>query len=116
MTDGRLQEAIDRVCAADSFYWSSREAKGRAREREDEVEIRLNLPAAALTDARFDGWTVAARDTGLGAVFLRRRQALTDSAVRRLFTDALTLAVQHGGRFHSWVHGDSLPRHDGAVA
>lgn len=40
----------------------------------------------------------------LGALFLRRRQLLTDTAVRNLVRDAVELAYGVGGSFQSWAH------------
>lgn len=112
--DPMLQAAIERLSSKESFYWAFREAEGPEQAVEQDVEIRLNLPAEHLTGPTPDGWTLA--HLAGSAVYLRRRQTLTDSEVRRLFVDALTLAHDRNGQFHSWVHGDSVRTHEEAAA
>ncbi|MDP1632587.1 MAG: hypothetical protein Q8L66_14320 [Caulobacter sp.] len=106
MTD-YLQHAIDRARSKDSIYWAFRSAVPSDWNAEHEVEIRLNLSSAP-GSLDWEGWSLAKIDHELGAVFLRRRQPLTDDDLRRLFEDALTLSVRKDGQFHSWVHGARL--------
>lgn len=110
MTSETLQQAIERVCSKDSFYWSCRETKGRERKIEQTVEIRLNVDEGQLDEMPPEGWSLYKVDGDLGAAFLRRSQPLTDDDVRRLFVDALTLADRYDGQFQSWAHGEALER------
>ena len=100
-----LAAAIERACRPSSFYWAFLDVSGQDAREEREVEIRINATietVGALEPPH--GWTIARRDTALGAVFLRRKQRLTRQAVRDLIRDAILLAHEVDGRFQSWAH------------
>jgi hypothetical protein len=108
MTD--LADAINRVCHKESYYWCFRHTRGRSRADAQEIEARIDLPLAEILRIRdVPGWRIARVDHDKEMLFLRRTQPLTDTALRSMFVEVLTLAHERSGKFHSWVHGADLP-------
>jgi hypothetical protein len=103
-----LEVIIARATAPDSPYWSFRNLEGAEFEMEQLVETRLNMSPAMLTAfLPAPGWTIHEVDPD-GIVYLRRRQPLTDDAVRAMITEMITMARAYDGQFWSWLHGDAL--------
>lgn len=103
-----LRRDILRLWKPRSMYWVFRDSAGLDRREAHEVEIRLNLsPEKCVRISNLPGWRVA-KGREDGALFLRRKQPLTNSALRGLFRAALVLAYAHGGQFHSWMHEPHL--------
>ncbi len=107
MSLDRLEEAIRRVRDRSSLYW----AFYRAEEEPDgdqEVEIRLDLPtgAAGLFEAP-PGWRIH-EITSSRALFMRRRQPLSEVGVEEMLIEMLRLAEASSATFHSWAHGSDL--------
>ena len=103
--DAQLKATIERATDPSSFYWAFRDVSDEAGRDEREVEIRINVaPEAVRTLDPPSEWSVHSRDHEVCALFLRRRQPLTDAAVLGLIRDAIVLADRLGGRFHSWAH------------
>jgi hypothetical protein len=103
-----LTEAIERACRAGSRFWLH---LGRPRNVKlvQEVEIRIDVPVdIARTVTEIGGWRIAEVRPEVGMLFLRRLQPLTRDAVRTLIVDAITLAYEYGGQFHSWTHEREL--------
>jgi hypothetical protein len=103
-----LEVVIARATAADSAYWSFRDLEGADPAIEQLVEVRLNMSPhrlAGFSPGR--GWTIHETDPD-GIVYMRRRQALTDDAVRAMITEMITLAHACDGQFWSWMHGSKL--------
>jgi hypothetical protein len=103
-----LTAAIERACRPRSRFWVH---LGRPRNARlvQEVEIRIDVPvdvARAITD--IVGWRIAETRPEVGMLFLRRLQPLTRDAVKTLIVDAITLAYEYGGQFHSWTHEREL--------
>jgi hypothetical protein len=104
-----VDAAIARASAPGSRYWLHLHRKGLDLTKEHEVEVRIDAPAEVLDMiAEVPGWSVAKVKAQQGMLFLRRRQALTDDAVQSMFAELITLAHQHSGRFHSWMHEPDL--------
>jgi hypothetical protein len=104
-----LKAAVVRVCAPDSYYWLFRNTEGLQLDAEHEIEVRLDIdPQCVSAFVAPIGWSVVHTRIERGFVFLRRKQPLTDEAVKAMFAEVLAMAVAHHGRFHSWVHGSSL--------
>ena len=103
----RLAHAIDNVRDHSSLYWgfyNSDEVVGG----EEVVEVRFNAsPQKAQTFTPPTGWSVHRVHRG-EAVFLRRRQELTDKAVESMLVEMLQLAAAQGMQLHSWMHGSAL--------
>ncbi len=105
-----LDVVLARATSPESPYWSFRDLEGADPSTEQWVETRLNLsPVAAQSFPGAAGWSVHQVDAD-GAVYLRRRQQLTDDAVHGLITEMVTLAHTRDGQFWSWIHGDQLER------
>jgi hypothetical protein len=103
-----LAAAIERACRGSSRYWLHLH-RPRNASSDYEIEIRIDVPlgvAASITDVPH--WRVAKVKPEVGMVFLRRFQPLTRDAVRGMIAEAVTLAFQYGGRFHSWTHERGL--------
>ncbi|HTU00096.1 MAG TPA: hypothetical protein VMF58_18745 [Rhizomicrobium sp.] len=108
----KLQAAITRMCSPDSFYWSCRDAEGLNLDESHEVETRLDIdPQRISTFAAPAGWKIVHTKPN-GMVFMRRKQPLTDEAVRGMFVEMLTIAVAHDGQFYSWMHEPDLAAWD----
>nr|WP_321360908.1 hypothetical protein [uncultured Hyphomonas sp.] len=106
--DTLLQDALARVSRPDSHYWAFWAPEGLDLDHDFEVEIRLNVPdGQEETIVAPEGWVIAHRKAGM--LFLRRVQQLGRSAILELFADALKIAVENGGVFHSWRHAPELP-------
>lgn len=71
------------------------------------VEVRIDLDPAVADTFGAPGWSVYRIDPQ-GMIYLRRRQPLTDEALRPMFAEVLTLAHVHNGQFWSWMHGSAL--------
>ncbi|OYX51800.1 MAG: hypothetical protein B7Y90_00295 [Alphaproteobacteria bacterium 32-64-14] len=105
-----LDVVLARAINPESLYWYSLDLQGADPSVEQWVEARLNLSsAAAQAFPGATGWAVHQVDTD-GAIYLRRRQQLTDDAVRGLISEMITLAHRYDGQFWSWIHGDQLER------
>jgi hypothetical protein len=103
-----LEVVIGRATAADSPYWSFRDLEGADPALEQLVEVRLNVPPQRLASfSPGPGWTIHETDPD-GIVHMRRRQALTDDAVRAMIVEMIALAGAYDGRFWSWLHGSAL--------
>lgn len=103
-----LDDAFERARTADSYYWGFWRPEKINSQAMCTVEIRLNVPdgnEVHLTGV--DGWEIAHKKTGM--LFLRREQAVSKSAIERLFYDALSVAFENGWQFHSWCHDPDLP-------
>lgn len=71
--------------------------------------MRINLPKEAFPSiTQIEGWEIANSKPEDGMLFLRRKQPLTNYALRRLFRDAIVFAYCHEGGFHSWMHKPDL--------
>ena len=102
----QLDAIVERSCAPESLYWSFR-ADEADRSAIHNVEIRINLDAAdAAAFYTPVGWVLARRESD--AVFLRRRQSLSDQDVKILIGDALRIAWDRNGQFQSWLHAPDL--------
>ena len=72
------------------------------------VEIRFNVPDGDETEVELvEGWMIAHRKTGM--LFLRRAQPIDKTGVKKLFLDALRIALENDWQFHSWKHEPYLP-------
>lgn len=104
----QLEVVIARATAPDSPYWSCRDLEGEDPEVAQLVETRLNMsPETLVTFSPPPGWTIHETDPD-GIVYLRRRQPLTDDAVRSMIAEMITAARACDGQFWSWLHGDAL--------
>jgi hypothetical protein len=103
--NGDLAAIIEHACGPNSIYWAFLDVSKQDPREDREVEIRINVTGETAAKLKPpSGWTIARRDTDLGAVFLRRKQRLTHQAVSDLIRDALLLAHDAGGTFQSWAH------------
>jgi hypothetical protein len=98
-----LTQSIERACDPSSPYWAMY-GHPKNRKVDREIEIRIDVAEDLVpTFAPPNGWVVAKIKPDGGMIFLRRYQPITRPAVRALIVEAITLAHQHGGRFHSWM-------------
>ncbi len=103
-----LEVVIARSTAEDSLYWHGRDLDGADPEIEQLIETRLNMsPERLATFSPPPGWTIHETDPD-GIVYMRRRQALTDDAVKGMITQMITVAYACDGQFWSWLHGSAL--------
>ncbi|HEX3943291.1 MAG TPA: hypothetical protein VHW69_04320 [Rhizomicrobium sp.] len=106
----RLKAAIARVCSPDSHYWAFRRDEEIDFAKNYEIEVRLDIdPQTASAFVAPPNWRVAHTKPDVGMVFLRRHQPLTDDALKAMFAEVLSLAIDRNGRFHSWMHAPDLP-------
>ncbi|MGZ8284340.1 MAG: hypothetical protein ACXW27_07480 [Allosphingosinicella sp.] len=100
----RLEEAIRRVRDRTSLYWAFHDPAEAGAAAQD-VEVRLDLPLDGAR--RFEappGWRVREIKWGR-AVFMRRRQRVSEAEVEEMLVEMLRLAHAQSGQLHSWTCG-----------